>query len=42
MTNYDNSFDGARVLITGGIGFIGSMLARRLVDLVRMSRWWIR
>src|SRR5215475_12099689 len=33
MTNYDKTFDGARVLITGGLGFIGSTLAHRLVDL---------
>src|SRR3954468_20524367 len=33
MTNYDNIFHSANVLITGGLGFIGSMLARRLVDL---------
>ena len=33
MTNYNNTFDDANVLITGGLGFVGSNLARRLVDL---------
>jgi UDP-glucose 4-epimerase len=29
----DRHFKNSRVLITGGLGFIGSNLARRLVDL---------
>jgi UDP-glucose 4-epimerase len=33
MNNYTSNFDNARVLITGGLGFIGSTLAHRLVDL---------
>ncbi len=31
--NVDHTFEKSRVLITGGLGFIGSNLARRLVDL---------
>lgn len=33
MNTFTSLFDGANVLITGGIGFIGSTLAHRLVDL---------
>ena len=33
MTHYTGSYDGASVLITGGLGFIGANLAHRLVAL---------
>ncbi len=32
-SNYAHAYSGARVLITGGMGFIGSTLAHRLVEL---------
>ncbi|MEM8530723.1 MAG: NAD-dependent epimerase/dehydratase family protein [Chloroflexota bacterium] len=32
MNDYAKTFDGVHILITGGLGFIGSSLARRLVE----------
>jgi UDP-glucose 4-epimerase len=33
MENYEKGFQGKNIMITGGLGFIGSNLAHRLVDL---------
>ena len=33
MSDFEKFFDASKVLITGGLGFIGSNLARRLVEL---------
>jgi len=33
----ENSFKGSRVLITGGMGFIGSAIARRLADVAQVT-----